>query len=60
MYQRYNKNTCMHQNTQIQRDKYIKKGQILMDGATNINGELDLGKNVLMTYIHEKVTILKM
>lgn len=52
MYQRSNKNTCMHQNPQVWwRDKCIKKGQILADGAATVGGELALGKNVLVTYM---------
>nr|YP_010262650.1 RNA polymerase beta subunit [Cymbidium aestivum]UIX52088.1 RNA polymerase beta subunit [Cymbidium aestivum] len=51
MYQRSNKNTCMHQKTQVQRGKYIKKGQILADGAATAGGELALGKNVLVAYM---------
>nr|YP_010528560.1 RNA polymerase beta subunit [Acriopsis javanica]UXW65451.1 RNA polymerase beta subunit [Acriopsis javanica]UXW65604.1 RNA polymerase beta subunit [Acriopsis javanica] len=51
MYQRSNKNTCMHQKTQVQRGKYIKKGQILADGAATAGGELSLGKNVLVAYM---------
>ncbi|KAL8546098.1 hypothetical protein ACS0TY_005991 [Phlomoides rotata] len=51
MYQRSNKNTCMHQKTRVQRGKYIKKGQILADGAATVGGELALGKNVLVAYM---------
>nr|WAB66229.1 RNA polymerase beta subunit [Amana erythronioides] len=51
MYQRSNKNTCMHQKTQVQQGKCIKKGQILADGAATVGGELALGKNVLVAYM---------
>nr|YP_008082573.1 RNA polymerase beta subunit [Utricularia gibba]AGL61067.1 RNA polymerase beta subunit [Utricularia gibba] len=51
MYQRSNKNTCMHQKPQVSRGKYIKKGQILADGAATVGGELALGKNVLVAYM---------
>nr|YP_010186948.1 RNA polymerase beta subunit [Dasymalla teckiana]QVL24611.1 RNA polymerase beta subunit [Dasymalla teckiana] len=51
IYQRSNKNTCMHQKPQVQRDKCIKKGQILADGAATVGGELALGKNVLVAYM---------
>ncbi|XP_057968229.1 DNA-directed RNA polymerase subunit beta [Malania oleifera] len=51
MYQRSNKKTCMHQKPQVQRDKCIKKGQILADGAATVGGELALGKNVLVAYM---------
>nr|YP_009449966.1 RNA polymerase beta subunit [Burmannia disticha]ANK36163.1 RNA polymerase beta subunit [Burmannia disticha] len=51
MYQRSNKNTCMHQKPQVQWGKCIKKGQILADGAGTVGGELALGKNVLVAYM---------
>nr|QOC72082.1 RNA polymerase beta subunit [Allium oschaninii]WOK80958.1 RNA polymerase beta subunit [Allium oschaninii] len=51
MYQRSNKNTCMHQKPQVQQGKCIKKGQILADGAATVGGELALGKNVLVAYM---------
>src|SRR5262249_41141752 len=50
-YQRSNKNTWMHQKAQVQRGKYIKKGQVLADGAATVGGELALGKNVLVAYM---------
>nr|QUB02081.1 RNA polymerase beta subunit [Geogenanthus poeppigii] len=51
IYQRSNKNTCMHQKPQVSRDKCFKKGQILADGAATVGGELALGKNVLVAYM---------
>nr|YP_009502983.1 RNA polymerase beta subunit [Paris rugosa]ASA68946.1 RNA polymerase beta subunit [Paris rugosa]QYF08098.1 RNA polymerase beta subunit [Paris dulongensis]UEE86802.1 RNA polymerase beta subunit [Paris rugosa] len=51
MYQCSNKNTCMHQKPKVQRGKYIKKGQILADGAATVSGELALGKNVLVAHM---------
>ena len=51
MYERSNKNTCMHQKPQAGRGKCIKKGQILADGAATVGGELALGKNVLVAYM---------
>ncbi|TQD83236.1 hypothetical protein C1H46_031199 [Malus baccata] len=51
LYQRSNKNTCMHQKPQVRRGKCIKKGQILADGAATVGGELALGKNVLVAYM---------
>ncbi|KAJ7941502.1 DNA-directed RNA polymerase subunit beta [Quillaja saponaria] len=44
MYERSNKNTCMHQKPRVPRGKCIKKGQILADGAATVGGELALGK----------------
>nr|QBC71336.1 RNA polymerase beta subunit [Anacampseros filamentosa] len=51
MYQRSNKNTCMHQKSRIPWGKCIKKGQILADGAATVGGELALGKNILVAYM---------
>nr|YP_010475388.1 RNA polymerase beta subunit [Corydalis incisa]UVH69675.1 RNA polymerase beta subunit [Corydalis incisa] len=51
MYQRSNKNTCMHQKSQVQRGNCIKKGQILADGGATVGGELALGKNILVAYM---------
>ncbi|KAL4180949.1 hypothetical protein AMTRI_Chr12g268670 [Amborella trichopoda] len=47
MYQRSNKKTCMHQKPQVHQDKYVKKGQVLADGAATVGGEFGFGKNVL-------------
>ncbi|KAL2904060.1 DNA-directed RNA polymerase subunit beta [Bienertia sinuspersici] len=44
IYQRSNKNTCMHQKPQIPQGKCVRKGQILADGAATVGGELALGK----------------
>nr|YP_009339609.1 RNA polymerase beta subunit [Lobelia anceps]APQ39002.1 RNA polymerase beta subunit [Lobelia anceps] len=51
IYQRSNKNTCLHQKPQGLQGKWIKKGQILADGAATVGGELALGKNVLVAYM---------
>nr|YP_011033835.1 RNA polymerase beta subunit [Gueldenstaedtia verna]WRI15636.1 RNA polymerase beta subunit [Gueldenstaedtia verna] len=51
IYQRSNKNTCMHQKSQVQKGKCVKKGQIVADGAATVGGELALGKNVLVAYM---------
>nr|YP_010712059.1 RNA polymerase beta subunit [Corydalis pauciovulata]WDA92714.1 RNA polymerase beta subunit [Corydalis pauciovulata] len=51
MYQRSNKNTCMHQKSQVQPGNWIKKGQILADGVATVGGELALGKNILVAYM---------
>nr|WKR35126.1 RNA polymerase beta subunit [Pleurozia subinflata] len=50
IYQRSNNSTCMHQKPQV-KEKYIKKGQILADGAATSKGELALGKNILVAYM---------
>nr|QBC71790.1 RNA polymerase beta subunit [Drosera indica] len=50
-YEGSNKNTCLHQNPLIPPGKWIKKGQILADAAATVDGELALGKNVLVAYM---------
>ncbi|KAL5067314.1 hypothetical protein RYX36_018201 [Vicia faba] len=42
IYQCSNKNTCMHKKSQVQKGKCIKMGQILVDGAATVGGELAL------------------
>nr|QZJ47979.1 RNA polymerase beta subunit [Tetraphis pellucida] len=51
LYQRSNNSTCMHQKPQKIRDTFLKKGQILTDGAATSKGELALGKNILVAYM---------
>nr|QWW93087.1 RNA polymerase beta subunit [Fossombronia mylioides] len=51
IYHRSNNSTCIHQKAQVKKQKYIKKGQILADGAATSNGELALGKNILVAYM---------
>lgn len=51
IYQRSNNNTCLHQKLQIKSNQYIKKGQLLADGAATSQGELALGKNILVAYM---------
>nr|YP_009994458.1 RNA polymerase beta subunit [Cuscuta approximata]QNP08537.1 RNA polymerase beta subunit [Cuscuta approximata] len=51
VYQRSNKNTCMHQKPQVQPGQFIKKGQVLAEGAATVEGELALGKTLLVAYM---------
>ena len=50
-YQGSNKKTLIHQKPRVQRGKCVKKGQILADGAATVDGELALGKNILVAYM---------
>ena len=51
IYQRSNNNTRLHQKPRVENNQYIKKGQILADGAATSMGELALGKNILVAYM---------
>jgi DNA-directed RNA polymerase subunit beta len=51
IYQRSNNNTCLHHKSEVINNKYIRKGQLLADGAATSKGELALGKNILVAYM---------
>nr|AND48349.1 beta subunit of RNA polymerase [Eosphagnum rigescens] len=51
IYQRSNNSTCVHQEPQVNKEVFIKKGQLIADGAATSGGELALGKNVLVAYM---------
>ena len=46
-----NERTCLNQKPIIQLGQKVKKGQILADGAATRNGELSLGRNVLVAFM---------
>nr|WGO59335.1 RNA polymerase beta subunit [Aneura pinguis] len=50
-YQSSNNGTCMHQKPRDDEEVYVKRGQILADGAATTKGELASGKNVLVAYM---------
>ncbi len=45
-----NEKTCLNQKPIIRLGQKVKKGQILADGAATDQGELALGKNVLLAF----------
>lgn len=50
-YIRSNQSTCINQKPIVKKGEKIKKGQIISDGSCIINGELSLGRNVLVAYL---------
>jgi DNA-directed RNA polymerase subunit beta len=46
IYQHSNNSTCVHQESQVNENLFLKKGQLIADGATTSGVELALGKNV--------------
>ena len=48
---RSNQNTTKSQNGIVSVGQKVKKGQIIADGASTKNGELALGKNVLVAFL---------
>jgi DNA-directed RNA polymerase subunit beta len=47
-YARSNQNTCYNQKVIVSEGDKVEKGQVIADGASTENGELALGKNVLV------------
>jgi DNA-directed RNA polymerase subunit beta len=50
-YQRSNQNTCINQRPLVATGDKIKKGQVIADGPSTENGELALGRNVLVAFM---------
>ncbi|MFZ5586672.1 MAG: DNA-directed RNA polymerase subunit beta [Thermodesulfobacteriota bacterium] len=50
-YQRSNQNTCTSQKPIVVRGQRVKKGQILADGPAVDQGELGLGRNVMVAFM---------
>ncbi|MBW2124003.1 MAG: DNA-directed RNA polymerase subunit beta, partial [Deltaproteobacteria bacterium] len=50
-YQRSNQNTCMNQKPIVSKGDRVKAGQIIADGPATHNGELALGRNVLVAFM---------
>lgn len=46
-----NQNTNLYEKSITLKDEWIKKGQILTDGASTNKGKLSLGRNVLVAYM---------
>jgi DNA-directed RNA polymerase subunit beta len=50
-YQRSNQDTCINQRPSVKKGEWVKKGDLLADGAATVQGELALGKNILVAYM---------
>ncbi|MBI4495441.1 MAG: DNA-directed RNA polymerase subunit beta [Deltaproteobacteria bacterium] len=50
-YQRSNQNTCINQKPVVREGERVVKGQIIADGPATENGELALGRNVLVAFM---------
>jgi len=50
-FERSNANTCINQRPIVQLGDKVKEGDIIADGAATDNGELALGKNVLVAFM---------
>ena len=50
-YQRTNQDTCFNQRPIIQLHQKVKEGEVLADGPATSNGELSLGRNILLGFV---------
>jgi len=50
-YERSNQGTCIHQRVKISEGDKVKKGTLLCDGPSTDEGELALGRNLLVAYM---------
>ncbi len=50
-FQKLNERTCLNQKPIVKVGEKVKKGQVLADGAATKNGELALGRNVLVAFM---------
>ena len=50
-FERSNQDTCINQKPRVEEGDKIKKGDILADGPSTDNGELALGKNLLVAFM---------
>jgi DNA-directed RNA polymerase subunit beta len=50
-FQRSNKFTSLNQRPVVEKGQKVKKGEVLADGPSTQNGELALGRNLLVAYM---------
>lgn len=50
-YQRTNQDTCYHQRPVVEVGDKVKAGDVLADGPATFNGELALGRNILVGFV---------
>ena len=50
-YQRTNQDTCYHQRPTVSVGEKVKAGDVLADGPATFNGELALGRNILVGFV---------
>ena len=50
-YQRSNQNTCINQKPIVRMGERVKKGQVIADGPATEQGELALGRNVVVAFM---------
>jgi len=50
-YQRSNQSTCVDQRPAVVKGQRVKRGDVVADSSSTVNGELALGQNVLIAFL---------
>jgi len=50
-YQRSNQSTCIDQRPLVEKGQRIRKGDVIADSSSTVNGELAIGQNVTIAFI---------
>jgi len=50
-FERSNQATCFHMTPKVRSGEKVRKGQVLADGSSVQNGELALGRNLMVAYM---------
>lgn len=50
-YQRSNQSTCVDQRPAVVKGQRVRKGTVIADSSSTVNGELALGQNVLVAFL---------
>ena len=50
-YNRSNQSTCIDQHPIVVKGQRVKKGQVIADSSSTVNGELALGQNILVAFL---------
>lgn len=50
-FRKTNQDTCINQKPIVKSGDYVKKGQVIADGHATSNGQLALGKNLLVAFM---------
>ena len=50
-YQRTNNDTCNHNRPIVEFGQKVKQGEVIADGPSTFNGELSLGRNLLVGFV---------